>query len=315
MPNLVGLHYIEARNILQNLNNEYLLNLQIQMQEQESEEYIDHVIGTIPRYGASLGRGVTVRVTVGATQEVLPEPEPDMPDLIGVPYADARRSLQILNSEFALELDIRTQERVDEDQIDRVLEIVPRPGTALTRGATVIITIGVEPEIPMVTVPPNLVGLTRAALESVFLSLGLVPEVSLHDSEFPEGTVIFIDRVGDEVPEGTEIEVHISSGPPPPPPPPEVTTVAITFSGVVVTDFGDSIGTHTPLAVSIGPTGAEQGAEITWASSDANIVEVRPNPADPSGMTAIAVHMSPGWATITVTVNGVSTSTIARTRG
>ena len=160
----------------------------------------------------------------------------------------------------------------------------------------------------MVTVPANMVGVTRAALESFFASLGLEPDISLHDSAFPENTVIYVAGVGQEVPVGTAIEVHISSGPAELP----VESVTITFAGEVVTDFLGFVGVGTPLAVSIEPTNAAQGAEIIWESDNPNVVEITP---DPGGLTATAMHMSPGWTTITVTVNGISGYVIARTQG
>ena len=91
----------------------------------------------------------------------------------------------------------------------------------------------------------------------------------------------------------------------------QITRVYILFVDQILHDFTDVVGTHTPLGLridSIYPEDAEW--EITWVSSNPGIVDIIP---DPGGLTATAVHLSPGMATITVTVNGVSAETIART--
>ena len=299
MPDLVGLHYIEAQNLLRSLDDDYSLNLEIRIQERVTDENPDHIIDTIPHQGTQLGRGATVLIVVGVEQET---PMVTIPDLVGHTRA-------ALESIFAADGLVPLFSPIeDEAAVDTVIHIVG-VGLEVPEGTEVEVHISIGPPEPPTVVIPNLVGSARSALESAFASLGIVPDISLHESDFPQGTVIYISRVGQDVPIDTEIEVHVSLGPPAPL---EVTTVAITSLGAVVLDFTGLVGTRTPLAVNIGPAGAEQGAEITWVSSNPTVVEITP---DPGGLTAAAMHMSPGWATITVTVNDVSTGVIARTQG
>ena len=69
-----------------------------------------------------------------------------------------------------------------------------------------------SPTNPEVIVP-NLLGGTRTQIDSVFQDLNLTPSYIEVSDDTPEGTVVFIQSLGQSVPVSTIIEVHISSGP------------------------------------------------------------------------------------------------------
>ena len=83
-----------------------------------------------------------------------------------------------------------------------------------------------SPPVPTPTVMPtfsevpDLVGETREHLESVFSNLDITPVFIEFESTSPEGTVIFIQDVGQSIEIPATLVVHISLGPPPPPPVP-----------------------------------------------------------------------------------------------
>ena len=79
-----------------------------------------------------------------------------------------------------------------------------------------------------------------------------------------------------------------------------IDSVAITFAGIVVTNFVENVGDRIPLAVRIEPEAAGYEASIFWSSSAPNIVDIVPD--DGFGLTATATHISRGMAVITVTV-------------
>ena len=58
MPDLVGMHRVEARNLLGNM----LLELDIEMVPEQNGENRDVVIRTVPRAGEPLTRGSTVQI-------------------------------------------------------------------------------------------------------------------------------------------------------------------------------------------------------------------------------------------------------------
>jgi serine/threonine-protein kinase len=160
------------------------------------------------------GAKITIRLVVSEGDE----PPQEMPDLIGLHRVEARN--QLLNMQLDLQIDM---EPINDDEArDLIIETVPRYGDPLSRGNTVIIRYSIGPEEILIEIP-DMVGSTQTALLAVFDELDLDADIRVFEDNAAEGTVIFIARIGQMVPPGTRVTVHVSSGPPatpsPPPPP------------------------------------------------------------------------------------------------
>ncbi|MCL2249019.1 MAG: Stk1 family PASTA domain-containing Ser/Thr kinase [Oscillospiraceae bacterium] len=167
------------------------------------------------------GERITVRLRVSTGDE----PPIEMPDLVGLHYVEARN--QLLNLQLELIIDL---EPIQSDQLRGiVVETLPRFRDTLSRGNQVVIRYSAGPEDTSVVIP-DLAGQTESAVVAAFQELGLVANITRFEDASPEGTVTFIGHVGQAVPVGTSVAVHVSSGPPatpeptPTPPPPEEPT-------------------------------------------------------------------------------------------
>ncbi|GAA4713753.1 Membrane carboxypeptidase (penicillin-binding protein) [Promicromonospora umidemergens] len=69
-----------------------------------------------------------------------------------------------------------------------------------------------EPEEELVTVPTGLVGKQYTAAASALAGAGLIPQQVDVDSDQPAGTVLSVDREGQEVDRGETIRVEVSNG-------------------------------------------------------------------------------------------------------
>ena len=153
------------------------------------------------------GRKIEVRLVVAeAPPDQLPVP---MPDLTGKHYSEAKNTIENLNLNLTVDLVPVINDDIPEGF---VIETIPKPGVSLSRGNMVVIRYSTGPDRKPVTVP-NLTGSTKAELESAFDTLKLIPDYRYFTNDEEAGTVTFIARIGEEVPEGTRIVVHISNGP------------------------------------------------------------------------------------------------------
>ena len=150
------------------------------------------------------GRKVEVELIISQGDEQPVE----MPDLLDMHYSVARNRLVNLK----LDLDIRLEAVHSDKPVDYVIETIPTAGDALARGNSVIIRYSSGTETKTTTVP-DMLGNTKRELESAFANLHLEPVFQYYTHESEEGTVTFIDRMGQPVPYDERIVVHISLGP------------------------------------------------------------------------------------------------------
>jgi serine/threonine-protein kinase len=145
-------------------------------------------------------------VTWGVWTYALPR-SASVPDLRGRPLDAAQATLEDLG--FVV--------RLDEGGYDRrvaegaVLEVSPRPGTELERGATITLTPSLGP--PLVAVP-DVTGKTLQAAERALHRSRLGIEVArreYHD-RIPEGAVISQTPLGGQLQEGEVVRVVVSRG-------------------------------------------------------------------------------------------------------
>ncbi len=131
---------------------------------------------------------------------------------VGVPLVEGiERDLAVQRIEDAgLEAEIVEQPSTEEE-LNIVIEQSPREGTQVSRGSTVTITVGTGPRQVVV---PRLVGLTYEEAVDALNEVGLEPRRTNVFSQRPEGTVSGQNpKAGEQVDEGTEVEVRVSQGP------------------------------------------------------------------------------------------------------
>ena len=97
------------------------------------------------------------------------------------------------------------------------------------------------------------------------------------------------------------------------PPVTEALSLAITYAGMVVTDFTETVGSRVPLRVRIEPAGAEFDEEIIWTSSDTSVFDVVKS--DLYWTDAVVTIVGAGAAnsaTLTVSIGDVTAECIVR---
>ena len=154
------------------------------------------------------------KINVVLTVSSGPEPAITMPNLLNQHFRMAKNALDSLN------FDLEIKEDPVESEIEKgyVISTIPEAGAPLSRGYTVTIvySAGIKPDFIEV---PNLVGKTKAQVESAFRSLGITPSFEYYESEAPEGIVTFIEKAGLKITLPATIVVHVSKGPPETPTP------------------------------------------------------------------------------------------------
>jgi serine/threonine-protein kinase len=139
-------------------------------------------------------------------QEQLDERAP-----VGVPLVVGLREAEAvaLIEDRGLEAEIEEQPSLDVEE-GRVIEQSPREGTSVTTGTTVTITVSTGPREVEV---PDLVGLTYGEAVDALNEVNLEPRRVEVFSQRPPGQVVNQDpKAGEQVDEGTEVEVRVSKG-------------------------------------------------------------------------------------------------------
>ena len=203
MPYLLDRHYSLARNHL--LNQFRALALEVVLEPIVSAlELRDIVIETIPETGGLLSRGDMVIIRYGAGPDIELR---EVPDLRGF-----RR--EVLESVFDTEGLVPIFIEVSDASEEGTILTITRRGEMVPAGTQIIVHVSSGPAEEPTVVVPDFRGSTIAALEQAFEALGLVPVITRQTDQVAEGIVIDIDRLGDEVPHGSSINVYVSSGPP-----------------------------------------------------------------------------------------------------
>ena len=153
------------------------------------------------------GRKISVELVVSLGEE----PPEKLPNLLNKHYSEARNMLLRLDPS----LDIVLETIASDIDIGFVIETIPAADTEISHGNTIIIRYSGGPDIQWRTVPDK-VGSQVAVLEAAFADDGIVPDLQYYDDPSEEGTVIFIERVGERVALPVTIVVHVSKGPPVP---------------------------------------------------------------------------------------------------
>ncbi|MGH3933750.1 MAG: PASTA domain-containing protein, partial [Pseudonocardiaceae bacterium] len=132
----------------------------------------------------------------------------EVPNLLGLDRTQAQASLQQVG--LVLSPDQRQQVVQDDNDIGRVLVQDPPAGRRLTKGTSVIITVGVPPETVVV---PDVVGTNVDQAQRNITGAQLTPQLQEVDSVAPKGQILRQDPAGGtEVKVGTPVALTVSRG-------------------------------------------------------------------------------------------------------
>ncbi|MDQ4021595.1 MAG: Stk1 family PASTA domain-containing Ser/Thr kinase [Actinomycetota bacterium] len=196
LPNVVGQPVVPAE---QTLN---AAGFQTERRPVESTpENLDRVVAMNPSGEAV--QGATIRLDVGAGPA-----EAEVPNLLGLDRAQAQASLQQVG--LVLSPDQRQQVVQDDNDINRVLVQDPPAGQRLTKGKSVIITVGVPPETVAV---PDVVGTNIDQAQRNISGARLTPQIQEVDSVAAKGQILKQEPAGGaEVKAGTPVTLTVSRG-------------------------------------------------------------------------------------------------------
>ncbi len=170
VPNVVGLTEVEARALL----SDYVVTIQ---RAHDPRIPLDRVASQIPFATAQAKKGSAVVLTIsdGPGDAIVPD------DLVGMELIDARSSLAAVG----LVISQTIASPSDEPQ-GTVLSVMPLPGTTITAGSGVILTIASgEVEVP------NLIGVEVIQAKTILIQDGfLINEFTVYDPTQPLGIVI-----------------------------------------------------------------------------------------------------------------------------
>ena len=177
---------------------------------EDSKEYSDeveagHIIRHTPEANSRVEVGSKVLFVVS-----LGELNNDMPDLVEMKSADAEKLLKSLEMQLTIRIESMHDDQVEEN---RIIRTEPSEGVTLEEGQTVTLYVSLGPEIAMVKVP-DVEGKTLEEAIAALTEARLDYKKSFVDSEEEKNTVVHQSiRAGDEVVEGSKIELSISNGP------------------------------------------------------------------------------------------------------
>ena len=199
VPNLEGLY---AEDIQQ---SDYP-NFQIRVEDWVPDDTVEQgrVISQTPAADRLVKSGTTISLTVSSG------PSTDtMRDLLN----DTLENAQIILDNLALDLQVKVEYESSDLGEGTVIRTDPVKGTALTAGQTVTLYVSSGPAVKLVPVP-ELVGLTEEQAIEKLESRNLKYEITRLDREEALGTVVFQSiKQGEEVKEGTTVNLQVSNGP------------------------------------------------------------------------------------------------------
>ncbi len=195
MPNVVGLQQEEATNELIDLE------LEVEIQLEESEEDPGTVIGQDPAAEEVITKGDTVTLTVSQAAETV-----TVPNVVDLPLDEAEELLR--DAGFEVQIERQKSDTVDKDT---VISVTPGEGEEANEGQTITIVVSEGGET--VTVP-QVQGdsQTEASnkLSNAEFRFNIVQEPS---ATVPENQAIRTDpAAGQSVAKGSRITLFISSG-------------------------------------------------------------------------------------------------------
>lgn len=171
------------------------------------------VIDQEPKEGVEMEKGSTVTLSVTATPKSVP-----VPDITGMTPEEAKQTL----STHGLRLgSIRDSEYSEEIGAGKIIRTSPEPGSPVEPGTAINVYPSKGPEQKMAIVP-NITGISKEDakkyLEENKLILGDASEE--YNEDVKKGLTFYQQyRSGDQIPEGTTVDIKVSLGKKPDPEP------------------------------------------------------------------------------------------------
>lgn len=196
VPDVTGTQRAEAVAQLEELE------LRVDVNEEPSPDIArGEVIRTNPTAGSQLQKGTAVTVTVSSGREIT-----DVPDVRGMTPQEAADAL----ADVDLQLEQQVREVSSEDvTAGRIAEQSPAPGSQLSKGSRVTVTVSTGPALIRV---PSITGMQLEQAEETLASVGLSAQVTSVDSFEPEGQILSVANEGVMVAPGTAVALEVSNG-------------------------------------------------------------------------------------------------------
>ena len=196
IPNVQGKTASEARHTLENAGLEVV-------EEDKADPKIErgNVISTNPAAGSQVKQGSTVTVLVSTGKEVT-----EVPDLAGMTTSEAEKKLKAAG--LALDKTV-TEESSDTVPSGKIISHNPAPGSQVSKGTKVAITVSTGKESVRV---PVVSGQSLETAKGNLEAAGFKVQVNEVDGTEPIDTVLSVANEGQEVDAGETIEVRVSRG-------------------------------------------------------------------------------------------------------
>lgn len=164
-----------------------------------------YVINQNPKSDRMVKAGTSIALTVSSGQTT-----DSMRDLINQTQQNAETILDNLDLDIHVEILYEYNELIGEGCVIRT---IPEKGEPLKSGQTVTLVLSSGPEIILQPVP-ELLGLDEQRALEKLDERGLLYDVTYVDSDEAKGTVIYQSiKQGEEVKEGTTVNLQVSNGP------------------------------------------------------------------------------------------------------
>ena len=201
VPNIVGLAQADAELAVADTG----LVVGIITTENRPTVAAGHVISQSPPAGTEVTLGSSIALVISSGLAQIP-----VPVLVGETQSDAQSAILA----GGLVVGAVTHQHHSTVPYGQVISQNPPAGTEVDPGSAVDLVVSIGP--PIVSVP-DVVGMRQTAAEAVIVSAGLaVGDVSTTSSPtLPAGNVISqAPTAGTEAPEGSKVDLVVSSGPP-----------------------------------------------------------------------------------------------------
>lgn len=260
VPNLKGMTETAAKEYI--LENEaYSGHFTVTVSEEtvyDANYEVGEIVSQSPNGGSTTKSESTEIIVILCAEEPVEEVK-TMPNLAGMDYHEATTLL-----EDDYNVTVKYAGRNSSDYaVDQVISTDPAVGAELTDGQSVTLYYSKGPEVKKVTMI-SVEGLTLELATEKLEAIGLkVGETITVESDVEAGLVVYQSvRVSDEVNEGTEVNLHISSGPaqeePEEPENPDDTQDVTETHRVVIT-MPEGRTADSYLKVSVGDTVVHEG--------------------------------------------------------
>lgn len=201
VENLVGKSLDEAEALAE--QEGFILEVLDRREEEDVPE--DTILSQSVEPNTEIAVGDKIGVVVSA-----PSNKVAMPDIRNLTVSEAEAKLR----PFGISITVQSNEYSSSVPVDRIISQQPKAGAEIEREGTVTVIIS-RGEKEVISVVPNLRGVDVATAKSLLADQGLkLGGVGERNSNEPEGTIIWQQYdSGNEVQEGTSVNVIISSGP------------------------------------------------------------------------------------------------------